>query len=247
MAQNIKKCGKFKVCKTAALKIAILKTLEKLEELQEGKDNDKRAAIYTDSKITLALLQNKFKRNRLIELIRNRLIPLGHLKWIVHFGWIKGHLGIEGNDLVDKFAKEAAVEDGPVVYDKIPKEVIVRREKDHGLQMWEQQWMDTRKGAVTKAFFPSVKKRLTQKIPIFPELTTLLTVHGNIKSYLYTLGLTDNRMCPCEEEEQTVDHLIFKCKKLRNQREEMIRQIKNTGGNWRATNETLINNYQNFL
>ena len=44
------------------------------------------------------------------------------------------------------------MEDGPVVYDKIPKEVIVTREKDHGLQMWEQQWMDTRKGAVTKAF-----------------------------------------------------------------------------------------------
>jgi len=133
------------------------------------------------------------------------------------------------------------------VYDKIPKEVIVTREKDHGLQMWEQQWMDTRKGAVIKAFFPSVKKRLTQKIQIFPELTTLLTGHGNIKSYLYRLGLTDDRMCPCEEEEQTVDHLILKCKKLRNQREEMIRQIKNTGGNWPATNDTLINNYQNFF
>jgi len=47
-------------------------------------------------------------------------------------------------------------------------------------------------------------------------------------------------MCPCEEEEQTVDHLIFKCKKLRNQRKEMIRQIKNTGSNWPATSETLI-------
>jgi len=31
-------------------------------------------------------------------------------------------------------------------------------------------------------------------------------------------GLTDNLMCPCEEEEQqTSDHLIFQCKKLRNQ------------------------------
>jgi len=27
----------------------------------------------------------------------------------------------------------------------------------------------------------------------------------------------------------------------------MIRQIKNTVGNWPATNETLINNYQNFF
>ena len=60
--------------------IATLKILEKLEELQEGEDNNKLTAICTDSKITLALLQNKFKRNRLIELIRNRLITLGHLK-----------------------------------------------------------------------------------------------------------------------------------------------------------------------
>ena len=110
------------------------------------------------------------------------------------------------------------MEGGQFVYDKIPKEVILTRGIDHGLQMWEQQWMDMIKGAVTKAFFTSVGKRLTQEIPIFPELTTMLTGHDNIKSYLYRLGLTDNRMCPCEEEEQTVDHLIFKCKKMRNQR-----------------------------
>jgi len=65
----------------------------------------------------------------------------------------------------------------------------------------------------------------------------MLTGHGKIRWYSYRLGLTDNPMCPCEEE-QTVDHLIFKCKKWRNQRNDMIRQIKNTGGNWPATNET---------
>ena len=75
----------------------------------------------------------------------------------------------------------------------------------------------------------------------------MLTGHGKIGSYLYRLGLTDNPIWPCEEEEQTVNHLTFKCKKLRNQRNEMIRQIKNTGGNWPATNETLINNYQHFF
>jgi hypothetical protein len=42
---------------------AILKVLEKLEELQDGQDNDKRIAIYTNSKITLDLLQNKLKQN----------------------------------------------------------------------------------------------------------------------------------------------------------------------------------------
>jgi hypothetical protein len=55
-------------------------------------------------------------------------------------------------------------------------------------------------------------------------------------------------MCLCEEEEeQTVDHLIFRCKKLRKQRNEMTRQIKNTGGNWPAINESLVNNYLQFF
>ena len=138
--------------------IAILKVLEKLEELLAGQDNDEHIAIYTDSKITLDLLQNMFKRNRLIESIRNKIITLMHLKWSKHFGWVKGHTGIEGNEFVDRLAKEAGVEDRPVVYDKIPREVIVMREKEHGLLMWQPQWTSTGKGAVTQAFFPHSKK-----------------------------------------------------------------------------------------
>jgi hypothetical protein len=51
-------------------------------------------------------------------------------------------------------------------------------------------------------------------------------------------------MCPCnEEQQQTTDHFIFHCTKLRNQKNEMINQIKNAGGTWPTTNETLANNY----
>jgi ribonuclease HI len=73
----------------------------------------------------LDLLQNKYKWNPLIEFIRNKIIALAHLKWTMHFSWVKGHVGIEGNELVDRLAKEAAVEDGPVVYNKMPREVII--------------------------------------------------------------------------------------------------------------------------
>jgi len=97
----------------------------------------------------------------LIELIRNKMIALGHLKWIMHFGRVNGHAGIEGNDLVERLAKEAAVEDGPLVYDKMPREAIITREKENGLHMWQWQWTNTGKGAVTKgeggsdqSFFP---------------------------------------------------------------------------------------------
>ena len=72
----------------------------------------------------------------------------------------------------------------------------------------------------------------------------MVTGHGKLRSCLHRLGLTDNPMCPCEEkEEQTTDHLIFQCTKLRNQRNAMVKHIKNNGGKWPTTNETLVNTY----
>jgi len=148
--------------------------------------------------------------------------------------------------VVDSLAKEAAVEDGPVVYDKKPKEVIYQ-EKKPWTSYVETAVDGYEKRGSYEIFFPSVGNRVTHKTPTFSKLTTRLKRHWKIGSYLFRLGLTDSKMCPCEEEEQNVDHLIFKCKKLRNQRNEMIRQIKNTGGNWPETNETIVNNYQFFL
>jgi ribonuclease HI len=66
-------------------------------------------------------------------------VPYKGLKWAMHFGWIKGNAGIEGNELADRLGKEAAVEDGPMIYDKIPREAIITREKENGLHMWQKQ------------------------------------------------------------------------------------------------------------
>jgi hypothetical protein len=81
--------------------------------------------------------------------------------------------------------------------------------------LWQQQWTNTGKGAVTKAFFPSVGNRLQQKIAIFPEFTTMVTGHGKLRSYLYRFGLTDNPMCPCEEEEKNHSPLNFSMQKIK--------------------------------
>jgi ribonuclease HI len=90
----------------------------------------KHVTLYTDSKRTLDLMQYHFKRKRLIEFIRNKIIDLEQLGCITHFGWIKRHAGIEGNEMVNKFAKEAALKDDPFVYSKVPWEVITTRKKE---------------------------------------------------------------------------------------------------------------------
>jgi hypothetical protein len=84
--------------------------------------------------------------------------------------------------LLDRLAKAAAMEDGPIVYDKIPREVIVTRAEENGLILWQQQWTNTEKGAVTKAFIPSVRNRLRQELPVSPEFASMVTGHGKLRS-----------------------------------------------------------------
>jgi hypothetical protein len=86
-----------------------------------------------------------------------------------------------------------------------------------------------------------VRNRLQQELPVSPEFTSMLTGHGKLRSYFYRFGITDNLMCPCgEAEDQTTDHVIFRCNILSNQRADMIQKIKTAGCYWPTTNEKLV-------
>jgi hypothetical protein len=41
------------------------------------------------------------------------------------------------------------------------------------------------KGAITKEFFPGVENRLAVNLTLNPKVTTVMTSHGNIRSYLH--------------------------------------------------------------
>jgi hypothetical protein len=56
---------------------------------------------------------------------------------------------------------------------------------DHSVNKWQSEWDNTTKGAIKKSFFPKIVDRLKMKIKVTPNLTTMITGHGNIKSYLH--------------------------------------------------------------
>ena len=70
----------------------------------------------------------------------------------------------------------------------MPREVTIRQAKENGLLMWQRQWTNMGKGAMTKAFFLSVRNRLQQKTPVFPEFTTVVTGLGKLRPYLHRFG-----------------------------------------------------------
>jgi hypothetical protein len=87
------------------------------------------------------------------------------------------------------------------------------------IRKWQQQWEETTKGAITEECFSSVERRLSVNLTLSPKVTTIMTGHGNIRSYLHRLKVIGNLECPCKHGTLTVEHLIFQCNRLKKGRE----------------------------
>jgi hypothetical protein len=68
------------------------------------------------------------------------------------------------------------------------------------------------------------------------------TCHRKTESYLHRFKLADDPKCPCNEGQQTSEHIIFKCNIFEAQSSSLIKQIMISGGSWPLANE-LITKY----
>jgi len=90
---------------------------------------------------------------------------------------------------------------------------------------WQTEWDRTTKGATTKLYFPKVAGGLKLKNNVTPNLTKMVTGHGNIKSYLYKYKLIDSSMCPCKIGEQTADSILYDCELVKQERDKLKAEI----------------------
>jgi hypothetical protein len=74
-----------------------------------------------------------------------------------------------------------------------------------------------------------------------------MTGHGNIRSYLHCLKIIGSPECPCKHCIQSVDHLIFQCKRLKNERVVLKNSVLKAG-NWPVSKSELTNmNSKQFI
>jgi hypothetical protein len=94
---------------------------------------------------------------------------------------------------------------------------------------------------------PSVERRLAFNLNLSQNVTTIMTGHGNIRSYLDRLKIIGNPECPCKHDIQTVDHLIFQCKRLKNEREILKNNVLKIG-KWPVSKSELTDsNLKQFI
>jgi hypothetical protein len=91
---------------------------------------------------------------------------MARANWKIKFSWVKAHVGIYGNEMADRLAKEAARNDeNSEEYNRIPISAIYRETAEKLLLKWQEQWLNTPKAEATKQYFPTVKDRKVKKNP----------------------------------------------------------------------------------
>jgi len=149
--------------------------------------------------------------------------------------------------MADQLAKEAAnnknIEER---YTKVPKSAVLCELKEQSVQQRKNEWERSSKGAITKSFFPKTEDRLILRLNATPNFTAIITGHGNIKSYPYKYKIIDNQMCPCKKGDQTVDHILFDCSLLEQERDKLKVMVTRTE-NWPLSyNKLSIKYYKTF-
>ena len=56
------------------------------------------------------------------------------------------------------------------------------------------------------------------KITLTPNFTAMVTARGKTRSYLHRFKIIQSPVCPCAKGNQTVEHIIYDCGKLNNER-----------------------------
>ena len=77
------------------------------------------------------------------------------------------------------------------------------------------------------------------KINLTQNLTTIGTDHGNIKSYLHRFRIIESPDYPCENGNQTAEHILFEFGILQEERERLIAAVVKID-NWTIKKDTLI-------
>jgi hypothetical protein len=115
------------------------------------------------------------------------------------------------------------------------------------VETWQREWDLTTKSEITKEYFAVVTDRLSMNINITPNLTTIVTGHGNIRSYLHRFKIIDTPTCACGSSDQTTDHILYECALINQEIDSLISTVVKTDF-WPTDKRHLIRkHYQSFV
>ncbi|VVC46018.1 Hypothetical protein CINCED_3A022103 [Cinara cedri] len=107
------------------------------------------------------------------------------------------------------------------------------------LDIWQTRWDTNEKERWTHSIISEVRRRLELSLE-----TQFLTGHGNFNAKLNSFALRGSAACRCGTENETVEHVLFRCPELTLVRGRLIRDIGED--RWPCSTEVFLNTRANY-
>ncbi|GFW86797.1 RNase H domain-containing protein [Trichonephila clavipes] len=134
--------------------------------------------ICTDTLSSLDSLKCISSSNNILVEIQKQLKSLRDKNISIDFAFVRGHTGVLGNERADWLAK-AATKRKIDIDVNIPKSFYKKITNEGMMKSWNQEYLISNKGSITKNFFPTINKRLScHHFYTNYKLTQFLTGHA---------------------------------------------------------------------
>jgi hypothetical protein len=144
----------------------------------------------------------------------------------ITFHWVKGHVGLKGNERADYLAKAVARYNNTIAYNEIPINRGKQMLEEYYTKIWNATYINSANAPHTKLFIPTIFHRLP--LSLWPNflLTQFLTKHDSFRSYLHKMNKTPSANCSCPEKAiQTARHLMSECSLFSNDRPAVLQTL----------------------
>ncbi len=204
---------------------------------------------------TIKAIENSKSTNKLIYQIIVLYQELKSMGVLVMFANNYNSIHIEGEQESKNLSKAGSSAHRAIDYDVIPLNYIRKQIIDKNINQWNNRWINTTKGSITKKFIPTISFRLEIKkyFETNYELTQILTGHGTNNNYLFKYQLKDYKSCDrCGAEDETVEHIVSDCEELEEKRRELKHKAIEKYNSWPIMMKNLIDKklfdyFKNFI
>ena len=198
------------------------------EKRKHGTDT---VLIFCDSQSAVGILKlgwdNKSYKKTAMD-IQQSLNTLEENDVYVKIPWSPGHANIQGNEIADRLAKEAAKEAEEMTDDAgIASQSDVRSAARESAEIkWQRRWKVSEKGRNLFMYRPTVELGKIEFCGLRNQRTLLQLRSGycKLKEYQHKVGIIDSPLCECGAIED-IQHFLFECPNYSMQREKFKRSV----------------------
>ena len=184
--------------------VAILSVMEHILTNSHQIDQEE-IRIFCDSQTAVGMLTLNWTSNHYQDVIKRIKEAMSTLKfrgWKIEIVWTPGHSEVEGNEVADRLAKEAAVEAKDLEEETsvVTVQDIKRHARASIRRKWQQRWDISEFGRdfyLCKPFLVSNPRLDFPNTRMFKQILQLRTGYSMLNDYRHKLGQCESGLCEC--------------------------------------------------